>query len=104
MLAGAVVGWLAERGGDRTTVRTVGTMFVGTLLVYAVGMPYLAGSLHVGLGEAFRLGVRPFLLGDTLKVLVAAGCSQAHGRWCDGFGRKAARSGTDLMQRHGYER
>ena len=73
VLAGAVVGWLAERGGDRTTVRTVGTMFVGTLLVYAVGMPYLAGSLHVGLGEAFRLGVRPFLLGDTLKVLVAAG-------------------------------
>ena len=36
-------------------------------------MPYLAHSLHVSESTAFRLGVRPFLLGDGLKVLLAAG-------------------------------
>lgn len=73
VLASTVVGWVASRGGDRTPARTIATMVVGTVLVYAVGMPYLAHSVHVSESEAFRLGVRPFLLGDALKVLLAAG-------------------------------
>jgi biotin transport system substrate-specific component len=73
VLASTVVGWLAKHGGDRTPARTVATMTFGTLLIYAVGMPYLAHSLGVGAAQAFDLGVRPFLLGDALKVLLAAG-------------------------------
>jgi biotin transport system substrate-specific component len=73
VLASTVVGWLAARGGDRTPIRTVATMLLGTVLIYAIGMPYLAHSVHVSESKAFVLGVRPFLLGDTLKVLLAAG-------------------------------
>jgi biotin transport system substrate-specific component len=73
VLAASVVGYLAGRGGDRTPVRTVATMAAGTVLIYAVGVPWLMASLDVGLGEALRLGVRPFLLGDAAKVLLAAG-------------------------------
>lgn len=73
IVAGGVVGWLAKRGGDRTPLRTVGTMVLGTLLIYAVGVPWLAASVHVGLGEAVHLGVRPFLAGDALKIVAAAG-------------------------------
>jgi biotin transport system substrate-specific component len=73
VVAGAVVGWLAGRGGDRTPLRTVATMTLGTLLIYAVGVPYLMASLGIGLAKAFELGVRPFLIGDALKVLLAAG-------------------------------
>jgi len=73
LLSATVVGALAARGGDRTPVRTVLTMLVGTLLIYAVGVPYLASDLGVGLGRAVELGVRPFLVGDALKVLLAAG-------------------------------
>lgn len=73
VLAGAAVGALAARGGDRTPLRTVLTMTLGTLLIYAVGVPYLAHDLGVGLGKALDLGLRPFLLGDVLKVLLAAG-------------------------------
>ncbi|MGI8697308.1 MAG: biotin transporter BioY [Mycobacteriales bacterium] len=72
VLAATVVGWLAGRGGDRTPVRTVATMLLGTLLIYAVGVPWLAASVHATLGHAIALGVRPFLPGDVLKVLVAA--------------------------------
>jgi biotin transport system substrate-specific component len=73
VLAGSVVGALAARGGDRTPVRTVLTMVLGTLLIYAVGAPYLMADLHLSATAAWRAGVRPFLVGDALKVLLAAG-------------------------------
>lgn len=73
LLAGTVVGTLAARGGDRTPLRTVLTMALGTVLIYAVGVPYLMADLHLGLPSALRLGVRPFLPGDALKVALAAG-------------------------------
>lgn len=71
--AAAVVGRLAERGGDRTPLRTVGTMLVGTAVIYAAGVPYLMAALDVDLGKALDLGMTPFLAGDALKVLLAAG-------------------------------
>lgn len=73
VVAAAAVGALARRGGDRTPLRTVGTMLVGTSIMYAAGVPYLMASLDVGLGRALDLGVAPFLAGDALKVLLAAG-------------------------------
>lgn len=73
VLASTVVGALARRGGDRTPTRTVVSMVLGTLLIYAVGVPWLAADLGVSLGHAVSLGVRPFLAGDALKVLLAAG-------------------------------
>ncbi|HVX45950.1 MAG TPA: biotin transporter BioY [Mycobacteriales bacterium] len=73
VLAGAAVGALARHGGDRTPLRTVATMGLGTLLIYAVGVPWLAVSVHTSLSHAVTLGVRPFLAGDALKVLAAAG-------------------------------
>lgn len=73
LAAAALVGVLSSRGGDRTPLRTAVTMGLGTLTIYVCGAGVLAVSLHVGLVEAVRLGVAPFLLGDALKVLAAAG-------------------------------
>lgn len=73
VLAAAVVGTLARRGADRTVVGTIGTMVLGNLVIYAIGVPYLAVALGVSLGEAISFGATPFLLGDGLKILLAAG-------------------------------
>jgi biotin transport system substrate-specific component len=73
VLAGAVVGALAARGGDRSPLRTVATMTLGTALIYLVGVPWLMAMTHSGLSAAITMGVRPFLAGDALKVLLAAG-------------------------------
>ena len=73
VLAAALVGALAARGGDRTPARTALTMLLGTLVIYLVGVPYLAAALDTGLGDAVARGMRPFLLGDALKVALAAG-------------------------------
>ncbi|MFI6508503.1 biotin transporter BioY [Streptosporangium sp. NPDC050855] len=71
--AAAVVGRLAERGGDRTVARTVGTMVLGNLVIYAFGLPVLIAVAQVDLVKGLALGVLPFLLGDALKIAVAAG-------------------------------
>ena len=73
LAAAAVVGGLARRGADRTPLRTVGLMVVGNLAIYAVGVSWLAGWAGIGLGRAVALGVLPFLVGDVVKIALAAG-------------------------------
>jgi biotin transport system substrate-specific component len=73
VLAGTVVGFLASRGGDRTPLRVLGTMLLGNVLVYAVGVPYLMSDLHVGLHGGWDYGIKNYLFGDGLKMLLAAG-------------------------------
>ncbi|MEU2081343.1 biotin transporter BioY [Streptomyces albus] len=73
MLAAVVVGSLARRGGDRGALRTAGTMAAGLAVVYAVGVPYLALSTGMSLGEAVAAGLVPFLIGDALKAALAMG-------------------------------
>jgi biotin transport system substrate-specific component len=71
--AAALVGYLAARGWDRTPVRTLAAMAAGTAIIYAIGVPWLAAALDVGGADALRLGMRPFLVGDFLKTVIAAG-------------------------------
>lgn len=85
--AAALVGWLAERGGDRTVVRTLATMIAGTIAIYLVGATWLAVDLHLSPATAFTLGVRPFLLGDAIKLLLATGLLPA-AWWLVGRGRR----------------
>lgn len=73
VLAAYLVGKLAERGGDRTPLKTAGLMVVGNLVIYAVGVPWLMAFLGVDLGQALVLGVIPFLIGDAIKVALATG-------------------------------
>lgn len=73
LLAALVVGRLAERGADRSPLRTVAMMVLGNLAIYAVGVPWLMVAAGVSLPTALALGVVPFLIGDVLKIAVAAG-------------------------------
>lgn len=73
VVAATMVGALASRGGDRSPLRTAGTMVLGSAAIYAVGVPYLAFALGVSLPEAVSLGMTGYLLGDAVKILLAAG-------------------------------
>lgn len=73
VLAAVLVGALARRGADRTVMRTAGLMILGNVVIYATGVPWLMASIDTGLGEAVKLGALPFLPGDAVKVLLAAG-------------------------------
>ncbi|WP_276969908.1 biotin transporter BioY [Ferrimicrobium acidiphilum] len=71
--ASALVGYLAETGLDRKIGRTVLLMIIGNVIIYGFGMAFLMINLHVGLSQGLALGVTPFLLGDLVKLLLAAG-------------------------------
>jgi biotin transport system substrate-specific component len=73
VLAAALVGWLAAHGADRTPLRTAGTMVLGNLVIYAVGLPYLMGATGMDLATGLDKGVVPFLVGDGIKIAIAAG-------------------------------
>ncbi len=48
VLAAAVVGRLAELGWDRRFFGALGAMFIGNLVIYAVGVPWLAAATGTG--------------------------------------------------------
>ena len=79
VLASALVGWLSRRGWDRTIRSSISAMLLGSIVVYAVGVPWLHHSLAtlpggpVSWQTTLELGLYPFLIGDTVKLLIAAG-------------------------------
>jgi biotin transport system substrate-specific component len=80
VIAAAVVGWLARRGWDRSFRSSIGAMLLGSIAIYAAGVPWLYHALPptiegtpVTLETALSFGLYPFIIGDTLKLLVAAG-------------------------------
>ncbi|MEU0159972.1 biotin transporter BioY [Streptomyces sp. NPDC006261] len=77
LLAATVVGALARRGGDRSVLRTAGTMVIGSAIIYAVGVPYLALATGMSLSAAVAAGLTPFLIGDALKAALAMGALPA---------------------------
>ena len=83
VFAAALVGALASRGGDRSPLPTIGTMVLGSLVIYAFGLAYLMYDLGIGLEAAWDIGMKNYLLGDALKILLAAGCLPAIWRGVD---------------------
>lgn len=73
IFAAGLVGKLAERGWDRTPLRTIATMVAGNLVIYAFGVPWLMAMTSSNLATGLSQGVVPFLLLDTIKIAVAAG-------------------------------
>jgi len=73
VIAAIVVGALARRGADRSIIGAVGLMVLGNLVIYALGVTWLAGSRDLDAVRALELGVMPFLVGDGLKIVLAAG-------------------------------
>jgi biotin transport system substrate-specific component len=75
--AAAVVGAAARRGWDRDLRGSISAMFLGELVLYLIAIPWLMGALHIGVERALVLGLAPFIVGDVLKLLVAAGALPA---------------------------
>lgn len=81
--AAGLVGALAGRGGDRNPLVTAATMVAGNAVIYAFGLAWLMGDLNIDLATAWQIGMKNYLLGDALKVLLAAGCLPAAWRLVD---------------------
>jgi biotin transport system substrate-specific component len=87
LVAAGLVGWLADRGWDRKASRSLPTMILGNVVIYAIGATWLAHALGVGAQQAWDLGVKDFLVGDALKILLAAGLLPAGWKLVDAIRR-----------------
>jgi biotin transport system substrate-specific component len=72
-LAATLCGYLAGRGADRSVRGSVPAMLAGEVVIYAVGMTWLALDLHLGASATIAAGLTPFLAGDAVKAAIAAG-------------------------------
>jgi biotin transport system substrate-specific component len=72
LVAGSVVGRLAELGWDRRIVGALGAMAIGNVIIYLVGVPWLMAVAHYDLATGIAKGLAPFLLGDAIKLILAA--------------------------------
>ena len=71
VVAAGIVGWLAQRGWDRRLVWTAVAMVIGNVVIYICGVALLAVFLG-GLWGALVKGMLLFLIGDLIKIAVAA--------------------------------
>ena len=83
VLAVGVLGWLAQRGWDRSVWLMALAMLVGNIILYVPGLAWLShwieltgrldaatyGSLW---GQTLQWGAIPYLIGDAMKLAVAA--------------------------------
>lgn len=73
IVAASVVGWLARRGWDRSLRSSIGMFFIGEAVIFAIGVPWLMRALGLPLEKALEFGLYPFVIGDVIKLLFAAG-------------------------------
>jgi biotin transport system substrate-specific component len=71
VLAAVITGYLAQQRWDRRFSSAVAAMLTGNVLVYAVGLPWLAEKIDTGFEATLEAGLYPFVVGDLLKLYLA---------------------------------
>ena len=69
LMASYAIGYLASLGWDRSMAKTLAAMLVGTLLIFTPGILWL--SSFIGFEKAVAAGLIPFLLSESLKIMLA---------------------------------
>ncbi len=72
LLASGIAGRLAELGWDRRLGGSVAAMLIGSVAIYAVGLPWLMAATGMSPADTVANGLTPFVLWDLLKLALAA--------------------------------
>ena len=70
VVATGLLGFLGSKGWGKSLVTSVSAMLLGIATIYLCGYAWLAQL--IGTEKAWLFGIQPFLIGDLLKVLLAA--------------------------------
>lgn len=71
VLATLALGWAAERGWDRSILLMAVSMLIGNALIYVPGLLWLH-QFASGWEQTLAWGLTPFLIGDAIKLALAA--------------------------------
>ncbi len=72
LIAGILVGRLAELGWDRHLGGAIAMMLGGSVVIYAIGLPWLKAVTGMDVGATIANGLTPFIAWDAAKLSVAA--------------------------------
>lgn len=72
IVASFVVGKLSERGLSKSILGTTFTMLIGNVVIYTAGLINLKNVTGADWSQVFAWGLTPFLIGDLIKVVIAA--------------------------------
>jgi biotin transport system substrate-specific component len=71
VVAAALAGLLAERRWDRRLSSSIAAMLTANVVIYVVGVPWLAAAADLGAQDALEQGLYPFVVGDLVKLYLA---------------------------------
>ncbi len=70
-LAGSyAVGKLSEQAWGKSFPLSLAAMGIGTVIILSIGVAHL--SYHIGFGQAIEYGLKPFLAGAFVKIVIGA--------------------------------
>ena len=70
--AAYITGAFSEHGWDRHFLTAVAAMAIGSIVILLTGWAWLVVGLGAIPVSAFKAGVAPFLIGDVVKIVLAA--------------------------------
>ena len=71
VVAGAILGALAERGRDRSVLSAVPAMLAAEIVIFFFGVAWLKYSAHLSVAQAISNGLTPFLGVEAIKIVLA---------------------------------
>ncbi|MBN9150387.1 MAG: biotin transporter BioY [Micrococcales bacterium] len=72
VFAAAFTGWIAQRSWDRKILRSILGFLGGTVVTFAIGLPWLSFTLGLNLEQTLNAGLYPFIIGGIVKMVIAA--------------------------------
>jgi biotin transport system substrate-specific component len=70
--AAFVTGAFAENGWDKHFLTAIAAMFIGSLVILLGGWAWFSFLTHTAPLTGFKLAVAPFIVGDIIKIVLAA--------------------------------
>ena len=69
--AALLIGLAAQQGHDRRVTRALPLFIAGQLVIFAVGVPWLAVAAGLSPAQALEAGFYPFIVGGLVKAAIA---------------------------------
>ncbi|MEP6569972.1 MAG: biotin transporter BioY [Acidobacteriota bacterium] len=70
--AAFITGAFAENGWDKRFITAVAAMAVGSIVILLAGWAWFSVLMHTAPLAAFKVSVAPYIIGDVIKILLAA--------------------------------
>ncbi len=72
IIASFAVGKLSERGLSKSIIGSTATMFAGNVIIYSFGLVNLQFVTNAEWAQVIAWGLTPFIIGDLIKIAIAA--------------------------------